>query len=43
VREVWPEGGEKWVSTTKLPLRDVDGKIIGTCGISSDITPLKKA
>jgi PAS domain S-box-containing protein len=27
-----------WVSTTKLPLRDDDGNIVGTWGMSSDIT-----
>ena len=42
-RETWPDGSETWVLTTKLPLRDDTGQIIGTCGISSDITARKRA
>ena len=36
------DGSEVWVSTTKMPLYSPDGKIIGTFGISKDITELKK-
>lgn len=40
-REDWPDGKTTWVSTTKMPLYDSDRKIIGTFGISRDITQLK--
>ena len=41
-KETWPDGSETWVLTTKLPLRDDAGRIIGTCGISSNITERKR-
>lgn len=35
-------GKEQWVSVTKLPLYDEEGNLMGTFGISKDITPFKK-
>jgi PAS domain S-box-containing protein len=32
-----------WISTTKMVVRDLDGKIIGTFGVSRDITESKHA
>jgi sigma-B regulation protein RsbU (phosphoserine phosphatase) len=42
-RGTQPDGSPIWIMTTKMPWRDKDGQIIGTFGVSRDITPLKQA
>jgi len=42
-RETWADGRETWVSTSKMPLRNDAGKIIGIFGVSRDITEHKLA
>jgi len=41
-KETWQGKEDRWVSSTKMPFYDDKGKIIGTFGISRDITEKKK-
>jgi PAS domain S-box-containing protein len=39
----YADGSPMWVLTTKIPLRDSAGDIIGICGISKDFTKMVQA
>jgi PAS domain S-box-containing protein len=39
--EVMENGTERWVNSTKMPLTDANGMIVGTFGISQDVTEVK--
>ena len=41
-KETWADGPDKWVSTIKMPMRDNEGNIIGTFGLSTNITERKQ-
>ncbi|HLY11390.1 MAG TPA: PAS domain-containing protein [Planctomycetota bacterium] len=38
-----PEGQSHWVSTSKMPIRDAQGAIVGILGLSRDIKGVKRA
>lgn len=40
--EMMNDGHRSWSLTTKLPLLDREGRTIGTCGISREVTELKE-
>jgi len=42
-KESWKDGKVSWVSTSKLPLIDPAGNVVGTFGLTRDITELKNA
>ena len=41
-RLAWPDGHLTWALSSKLPLRDEHGEVIGTFGITRDITESKR-
>ena len=41
-RETYPDRPDTWAITTKMPLRDATGDIVGTFGISHDTTKRKR-
>ncbi len=41
-KETWQNGRETWALTTKMPWRDATGKIMGTFGVTHDITKRKQ-
>jgi|GEM_PF-3059453 len=42
-KQIMPDGEVYWTSTTKVPLRDTEGKIVGLVGINRDITQQVRA
>jgi PAS domain S-box-containing protein len=40
--ETWPDRSDTWALTSKMPLQDAHGVIMGTFGISRDITEHKR-
>jgi PAS domain S-box-containing protein len=41
-REILKDGTERWALSSKMPLRNKAGEIIGTFGVNKDITDLKR-
>ena len=38
-----PNDGKLWISTTKVPLRDEKGEVVGIIGVSRDVTARRRA
>lgn len=41
-KETWPDGRITWCSSTKVPMRNAEGGIVGIVGITRDITKHKE-
>lgn len=42
-KEIWVDGRTSWVITSKMPLRNAAGEIVGTFGTSKNISAIKEA
>ncbi|HEV3025268.1 MAG TPA: PAS domain-containing protein, partial [Pirellulales bacterium] len=42
-KETWSDGRVTWVSTTKMPIYDKQRRVVGTFGISRDVTARREA
>jgi len=42
-KQILPDGKTAWTATTKVPMRDPEGKIVGLVGFNRDITRQKQA
>jgi PAS domain S-box-containing protein len=42
-KTIMPDGSKSWCLTTKMPWRDKHGNVVGTFGVSRDVTALKEA
>lgn len=41
--QVWADGRARWVATTRMPLVDEEDDVVGTIGMTRDITEAKRA
>jgi PAS domain S-box-containing protein len=40
-KEIAEDGSDRWVATTKLPMLNAHGEVVGTFGISRDVTKIR--